>query len=334
MGTCIPPQILGPFGHLPLKQKGIESIRLTTDGACEWNLYGNCLIDLSEFKNLKSLSWSGLRSENDFSTLHGALQQFSNQLVELDLDLIDWNTVNYFLMDQDDSRDFFVRRILAIPPGGRKGMFSALQLLSLSGVSLIDFPEEITEAFDFKTLRSLKLRLCPGWDDFLQHACQSCQPIALKSLEIQITDDIEDNFRDTISEFLESFEGLEKLFISTNSARDPLDLWYAALHHKSTLRRFVHHVRGGASEDGFSYEDMDRPDLSFTQKEIKSFGGWFLNNPLHKLDLECIGFSCRPQYLVWKPHARDSLVVLSQLTVAIKFSNRNLLSFHLCKSAR
>lgn len=253
MGTCIPHQILGPLGHLPLKQKNIESIRLTTDGACEWNLYGNCLIDLSEFKKLKSLSWNGLRSENDFSTLHGALQQFSNQLVELELDLIDWNTVNYFLMDQDVSVDFFARRILALPPGGRKGMFSALQVLSLSAVSLTSFPEEIAEAFDFSSLRSLKLRLCPGWDDFLQHVREFCQPITLKSLEIQVATEMEDNFRDTITEFLESFEGLEKLFISTNSEKDPVDLWYALLQHKSTLRRFVHHVRGGDNEDlGFA----------------------------------------------------------------------------------
>jgi hypothetical protein len=309
LGTCVPPEIIGPSGYLPLKQKSIESIRLVTDGACE-TLNFQTPIALPTFEHLKRLSWSGLRSEADFETLHDALQRISNQLVELELDLIDWHLVSADLgmdINEDDSDisedgwdNFFASNILELSSGSLKQMFPALQVLSLSAVSFKSAAKEIAHAFNFGSVRSLKLRFCPGWEDFLQHVSQSNQQIRLKSLEIQYTIYYEDLvIEDTISDFLRTFEGLEELFVSTSSPSETVEVWRSVLCHKSTLRRFVHHQRSiDTDPNSRNFErECDLPDLSFYPEDIAGLMD-ASQNPLSELNLECIGLCCIPKFLV------------------------------------
>jgi hypothetical protein len=293
---------LGPFGHLALKQNNIESIRLITDGACSWNLDDQCPIALSAFKHLKILSWRGLRSENDLEALIGALRQNSNQLIELELDLIRCGLANTsFGTEEDDPNNFFARDILELPPGGTKQVFSALQILSLSAVSFSSAEENIASAFDFSSLRSLKLRFCPGWENLLYHAAHSNQRIRLESLEIQSSlEDVVQDAGDVVADFLQAFVGLRELFISTGSPEPTLDLWRSLLFHKSTLRRFVHHQRclNIDYEAGNFEGEYDLPDLSFAPEDLAKLDEDQSQNPFGDLDLECIGLCCFPKFLV------------------------------------
>lgn len=61
----------------------------------------------------------------------------------------------------------FVRRILGIPHGEIKQIFSSLQVLSLS-LSLINCGRELAYAINWEALHTLKLRNCPGCVEFLE----------------------------------------------------------------------------------------------------------------------------------------------------------------------
>ncbi|PVH91917.1 hypothetical protein DM02DRAFT_635787 [Periconia macrospinosa] len=302
LGTCIPREIIGCSGYLPLKQKLIESIRLITDGACDYNLNFQSPINLSDFTHLKKLSWSGLRSENDMETLQDTIKQVSHQLVELELDFINWSEVQAALfVDDDDSDTFFVRNILELPPKSTTCMFPALQILSLSGLSFESAAEEMSYAFDFGSLRSLKLRFCFGWERFLLCGSRLNRPTRLKCLEIQSAISYEESVEESVSEFLRSFHGLEQLAISTGSPAWALDIWRAALHHKSTLKAFAHHQRNINLDEDSPYfeEECDNPDLSLTlvDKEMAEWTRIPSQQPLTGLDLEFLGLCCDPELL-------------------------------------
>jgi hypothetical protein len=218
----------------------------------------------------------------------------AHQLVQLELDLLDWRKVCY--ENPGITEDNSLWDILDLPY--EKLPFRALQQLSLSAVSFNSAEREIASAFDFRSLRSLKLRFCPGWEGFLCHIRSLQQPIFLQTLDIQsnVEYDNADNAASTISAFLEAIEGLQHLFISTSSPSETLPIWRSMLRHRSTLRRFVHHQR---SIDFRNEEPCDLPDLSLIVPDDLAPLEDPLQHPFNNLDLECVGLCCRPQYLVY-----------------------------------
>ncbi|KAL2817947.1 hypothetical protein BDW59DRAFT_129607 [Aspergillus cavernicola] len=153
----------------------------------------------------------------------------------------------------------------------------------------------MASAFNFNSLRSLKLRFCPGWEMFLKQVASLSQPIQLKSLEIQSNTQYndEDDEAATISEFLDTIEGLEDLYICTSSPSDALVIWRTMVRHKSTLKKFVHHQRSVSFETEYP---NDLPDLSFVPDNLPLLNDRS-QNPFSSLDLECLGMCCRPKYL-------------------------------------
>lgn len=152
MGHCVPVEILGPTGYFARKQDRIESIRLITDPSCEIDIASDFPVDLSAFQNLKSISWKGLRVEQDFASLGKAMQRNRDQLLELELDLFDWYTMAESLeideadrYDKDDTgyHNYFLHGVLGLHADDAKIMFPALQVLSLSAVSLRSAGEEL-----------------------------------------------------------------------------------------------------------------------------------------------------------------------------------------------
>ena len=76
-------------------------------------------MDLNAFHNLKSISWKGLRTEQDFASLAAAMQRNKDQLLELELDLFDWHSMAESLgIDEDeennDSPPYFAQRVLGV----------------------------------------------------------------------------------------------------------------------------------------------------------------------------------------------------------------------------
>jgi len=307
MGTCIPPEILGHSGYLQQKQQLIDSMRLFTSGSCSENRNGQCGIILSSFPRLRKLLWSGLRSRNDIETLKDTLRQISDQIVEFELDFIDWDDVkSEFSLDTEDSDAFLVGNILELPSKSTKRMFPALQVLSLSSVSFRSGTKELAHAFDFSSLSSLKLYLCSGWEYFLRHGSDLSRPSRLKVLEIKTTIDQEVEPVDSISNFLESFRGLEHLAISTSSPTRMLEIWRAACHHRASLKAFAHHQQSINPDEPSpgGYDDPDLPDLSRSVFEEK-MTEWTENpsqHPLGELNLEFLGLYCDPKLLVWVPY--------------------------------
>jgi hypothetical protein len=303
----VPDSLLGPSGYLTTSQKDIESLRLITDGSCLWRQENRLNIGptLLGFPNLKRLSWAGLSSYEDFHTLADTLQQISQQLVEFELDL-EYHV--YLQSNTDRDHSLFTSKVLRLQQPATP-MFHALRTLSLCSVSfttsLFDETEatrRILEAFNFSTLRSLKIRSCPGWELVLQNLTGSTPPMALRSFEIQSTIS-EDGYvgPGVIAPFLESFEGLDELFLSTSSPAPTLDIWHAMGHHIKTLRRFVHHQRDVVLDETSPIleEERDLSDLSFF--DVSDLGSDPTQNPLGKSDLRSVGLSCSPGWMVCGP---------------------------------
>jgi hypothetical protein len=260
-------------------------------------------IALSAFKHLKKLSWRGLAFSDHFRSLRETLQQSSHQLVELELDLINRDmTASHVGEGYEEYDNFFAGYVLQLTPGSKKQVFPTLKVLSLSVVSFKAAEKELANAFDFSMLRSLKLRLCPGWEDFLEEVSHSQQQINLRCLEIQ-SDNSTSDALPKIAKFVEPFDGLEDIFVSISSITSPsetLAVWRSALQHKSSLRRFVHHHRTMDAEDDFTpfRRSLDAPDLSLAPEDFGMLVNKPSENPLSHLNLECIGLCCNPRLLV------------------------------------
>jgi hypothetical protein len=328
LGTCVPKEILGPSGYLPLKQTKIESLNLIAGGGCRWNIGFECAIFLRNFTELKKLSWRALRSEDDFSALHDLFEQTSHQMTDLELDLV---SSQQLVLDK--SHNFFARKVLGLTLGDKKQNFPALQTLSLAEVSFQCAEEEIAHAFSLVTVRSLKIRFCSGWQEFLEHSSRSTPPKALKSLEIQYSIGQERGpVEETISNFLETFQGLEQLAIGGIPGYETLDIWRSTLIHKATLKAFVNHQREINTEEDSSHfeEDYDSTDgsLSLFQNEINLWNKDPSLHPFGELHLEFLGMSCAPKLLVSFSmiSERTLLLTLTHLATVLVSSQINALA--------
>jgi len=292
--TCVPPSILGPSGYLPLRQPQIESLRLVADGSGRPAEEPHPRLALSAFSHLRYLSCTGLWREEDRAALADALQQISDQLVEFELDMISCRDVDEDWEENLEDTFVFSRDILRLPRAGNR-MFPGLRVLALSAVSLTPDLRDMMNQFDFGLLRSLTLRLTPGWEELLDHLTRSRPPIGLRFLEIQSTTEDSDMHGRSIGPFLESFDGLEALFLWTASSEDTLRIWRSARRHQATLRRFVHHQRMSVDQES-DVEDWDSHDLSL--RSVAALGDDPSQNPLGELDLESLGLCCLYDFLV------------------------------------
>lgn len=286
---------------LARRQNCIQSIRLVTDTSCDIDAGTNCPLDLSAFGNVKSISWKGLRDKSDFLSLTGAIQRNRDHLVELELDLVNWFDAAHSLDLEEDSGDedhhvtsphHFVRGALGLEHEPADIKFPALQILSISEISLYCAGRELARGLDLGVLQTLKLRLCPGWENFLNYLTGSGGASRLKSLEIQsfgTAHDFDKDQEKEVSAFLDSFQGLKEFFICLFQPMG-LSILHSALHHKSTLRNFVYHVRTRDDEDEEdSSLSCDSLNLFLTDTEVEEFEAM-----VDKLDLECIALACYP----------------------------------------
>jgi hypothetical protein len=328
LGICLPDKIQT---YLAAKQPNIKRLQMITDQDCRGHLIDDDMpilvgvsipINLSMFKSITDLSWNGLHSEDNMTSARNLLKLIATQLEKLELDFTNWDEVpdrfnmrmaidDVSRLDDDESqrainRSFLARRILGISPSQTNPVFPVLQVLSLAEVGLEEAPNALVRAFDFGRLHSLKIRHCPGWEVFLQQIVNSTQRISLRSLEIKSR--YEDRARDresgtVIAEFLEAFQGLESLFISTSdelepiTTTDPMIVWHSAARHKSTLSRFVHQLR--CSTGRYRHRDFhDQRQLWLTDEDFSETWREPSEHPFNPLSLEFVGLCCMPPYLV------------------------------------
>ena len=308
LGACMPDSLLGRHGILARQQPQLRSLSLTTAGDCmEWT--GT---DLSPFRHLQSFCWRGPRVDDLCYAVDAAIQNNRTSLTHLELDFVDWprlrDKLNPLLDDELNvipgwDADFFGTKILCMDKVlPERPLFSAMVSLSLSSVPLTGFE---AHAFDFRALRSLTLRKCPGLHLFLAETNRITfkSPLRLKTFEIHHIasrdQEVSTAEHDALLGFIGSFEGLHELFLSLPRPIDTLALWNKVVkQHGATLKRFVHHQRSLERKPGTMSmvdEDTDIPDFDLGPKLR------LLNkeNPLRHLDCaQSIGISCLPEILV------------------------------------
>jgi hypothetical protein len=283
LGCCIPSQILGSSGYLSSKQNQIRSLSLIFWDDC----YESDIDGLPKLTELRSLSWKGIEPDDQRKVLQMVLEANSKHLENLDLGTI--------------SPDVPLRiKHLFVHDNTIK--YYSLKNLCLSYISLGSGYKFLTSALRLNQLQSLKLRNCERTPQLLKSLASSNQDLKLKSFEMVYDNGILDK-RNEISGplilFLESFEGLEELYISMKTVVTPMMLFLKSiLHHKQTLKRLVHHEREEENREDDDDEDDDKEDetsmydypLPWTR-----LAGYFLR----KMALECVGFVEFPPFVVW-----------------------------------
>ncbi|KAI8711451.1 hypothetical protein NCS52_01408500 [Fusarium sp. LHS14.1] len=342
LGTCIPVNILGTEGILSLQQPSIQTLRLITDPNCLYYFVAPFKyepgIDLSSFRQLLNLSWKGPRPDH-MQPLSVVLSTNSAHLRSLELDFVNLPenfTINDSLCyddsdvgnssdDQDDGISstsnsanedehvetprmrvptFSTSTIFGVDPNSPTLLFPMIRVLSLSQVPL---GASMAPVFNFETLISLKLRLCPRWEVFIKRILKLNCPIKLKTLEIQ-----DHGNEDIILDLVDAFEGLEELFLSHTGPVSALQLWEILARRHATLSRLVCHQRTIELPLDSPVDDelCDLADLSIYGRDMRTIKEDPAKNPLSELDLEFIGLACIPgrvKYLLLPFRSKTSL---------------------------
>jgi hypothetical protein len=135
----------------PQNQSRIKSLEITTDVTC-LDLRPK-IYDAFRFARLQQISWRGdslpeakARGEN--------LRSSAQFLEEVEIDLIDLDETEVSLRTPVNQ---LARKYLELEQGGQSLLFCALRKLALTGVCFRYGIEDISFAFNFFQLRSLKL---------------------------------------------------------------------------------------------------------------------------------------------------------------------------------
>ncbi|KAB8234572.1 uncharacterized protein BDW43DRAFT_310235 [Aspergillus alliaceus] len=290
LGTCIPPEILGPSGVLQLHHQNLESIRLITDYHCP-KCNSHPPLRLSAFEKLKKITWIGLGSAPRFNELRSTIISRSHQLMELNLDLVS-HVIIHVTKPSRAVDALALPWLLGLDGTVKQPIFTNLRHLSLSHIPLQPEAEKLVSSIKFGTLRSLRLRNCHGWEDLLKEITHSHRDIQLKTFEI--TAHTESFYSKPepgkyIRDFLGVLRGLVELYVSIDCKSSIDKMWTAALQHRQTLRSFVHYRKRHSvlnSQNGLLHMDnraylSENPSLS----------------DLGKLDLHFLAISCDLIYL-------------------------------------
>lgn len=315
LGMCIPEHILGHEGYLTKRQTAIESLSLITGTYHEW-LYDEFpleIVVLTNFPQLRIFSWKGLQLTEELESLRGFFASNYKILEELELDFIEWGQVKingqFTAGDQWGPVSF---TDLILPHRSRENVnrFISLKSLALSGFGFEITTRKITQAFNIGHLQSLKLHHCEGILTFLSTIVGAGLVLRLKSLELIIDDEAFEQdgvLRSPLISFLQSFQGLEDLYIMLRSEIPTHHwsscYWHSILHHSSTLRRLIYHERRVSyfelphglvqswADNDIVWRSRDDPlEAEGMDEPIKHF----YNTALAQMELECFGIADCP----------------------------------------
>ncbi|KAJ6437886.1 transposase-like protein [Purpureocillium lavendulum] len=234
--------------------------------------------------DLFSIPGMSAECERVFSQTKKMITDERNRLAPktLILDFVDWpslwDDLDYDSYEEDDRgigiQNFFVNGMLG---------FSIPLVSSMARV------------INFDSLKSLTLRMYPGWDDFLTRVVQLKLPIKLKTLEIQGPDEGE-GIEEPILRFLNAFQGLNELFLNQIALAHTLHIWSCIARRHAPLRRFVQHQRA-RDRSRLCSDEHDQPDLALWGLELSYSAENSSHNPIASFDLEFLGLSCVPEHL-------------------------------------
>ncbi|MCJ1358475.1 MAG: hypothetical protein MMC33_008475 [Icmadophila ericetorum] len=307
LGSCIPDHIFGHNGALSVRQKHIEHLSLIGDPSCIDYPGRETYMDLSEFKNLKSISWKLLLYAQNNIQLSACLKANAGHLQSLTIDLGDWDeAMSAWMLDQrnqedlsDETDNFFAKRILGLSPHQDNVIFPSLATVSFSSISFVNFEQAMFRAVNITGLHTLKLWNCERVESLLSVIIAANEPLRLKVFElVQDSDRTSDYMGDPSSRilptFLERFTGLEDLYLLLNDD----EYWTAwsdiargISHHKDSLKRLALHERflneNEYSDQCHSVCDMDialcAPEAEILEIEIQDYQrqrqeSWYLED--------------------------------------------------------
>lgn len=289
LGCCIPEQVFDSTSVDTKSLNSIESLSLITDGMCPAHTSrADSKQLLPTLKQLRNLSWRGI-SRHDGPDIKKLLDANYDHLESLELEGL------YDYEREDD-----------LPPIsvflGTKRL-KALREISLCMLS-IRLDTTFRDAVDVSKLRSLKFRGCyEVFSGFLGESPPPSHVVRLQSFEIDLEtegDASGSQISHPLISFLESFKGLEELYISIPKSTIKFPrLMNAILHHRTTLKRLVlRHVTDDAS---YNENELDAPlEHTFTSESEVSALDLF-----RELRLESVGVYVSPTILVRTFHRKQ-----------------------------
>lgn len=245
MGTCFPNALLGEVGHLITHQNCIRRLSLITEFGC---ISGGP--PLREFTNLQELSWKGLLSDDNCTSLKAFLKLHHERFTFLELDFIDWAEVEYYydLPDDDEDEDGddstpLINLILPEREDGYDGFLSNLRTFSLSAASFKGLWDHLIDGFNLHSVQELRLVNCKRSIELLDYVARTEVYLDATRVELVLRQAEMFEVEFDLLDFLAPFNGLEDLFLIFQS--DYADECYAQmlLRHRDTLRRLVYHRR-------------------------------------------------------------------------------------------
>lgn len=244
-------------------QRRIEHISLITCGSRGSHLPIPDVL-LGEFKTIRSLSWKGLSRTDDFDSVRDCIKINAQGIQSLELDLRNWlkaraayydgmkkrGQLDFGFAAYDFADKFFATDVLGMFPGEARVILPHLSSLSLSQVSFQAAVKEMQHALNVTRLVSLKLRNCRYSLALLDAIVRGAQTMRLKSFELVIDIEAdegqgahEQEHDVSIFAFLNSFRGLEDLYLLVT---DPMKwelIFRNISSHLSTLDRLITHRR-------------------------------------------------------------------------------------------
>jgi hypothetical protein len=277
LGTCVPEAVLN---FLSQRQPNIRSLSFTTDTTCMLADDRANIYDSFRFTQLQNISWRA-PTDRQLQVLGEILRGSAHILEEAEIDYIGPLDLDQLLGEEN----YFAHRYLRLKPGEQCVLFSSLRKLSLRGISLVHGINEISYAFNFSQLRSLKLRDCLDTNQLLDALASSSQALQLTSFELRFAGRyLEHEDLMPLERFLQSFAGLENLYILFPKHGDLTEeYWHAISRHMLTLERVVHQQEG----------------VCLDPEHIQS-GDRHIGALLMRASLKCLGICCLPNDLVSK----------------------------------
>jgi hypothetical protein len=215
-------------------------LTITTDITCgtpDSNFHS-----LTGFDQLRYISWTtdGIAA---LKTLGDILRQSASRLEEIKISC--GSPFSHEATIRNGTNEF-IQLVLKVEPGSHSELFPILQKLTLFGVPLRDGAEDVIFAFRLTQLKFLKLQDCLGTNEMLSLLATSTQRMHLTCFELGFTGYfIEQHDIAPPTQFLQSFQGLEDLFILYPKEWNPeCAYWNAISQHHATVRRVVHQKAG------------------------------------------------------------------------------------------
>lgn len=215
---------------------------------------------LTSFKHVRKFAWKGIRLGPELESLKAFLEMNCDILDSLNLDFTDWQEVedawdcHHWLTMRDQStymeseyftaaekQYLFAQRLLPLSSKGLNRVFASLTVLSLCAAPLSITAEELSVVFNINQLNSLALHRCEGATTFLHAIAQAHVPLVLRHLELVVEDEINWGTEESaIAAFLQSFQGLEHLYLMIKPVLPAERYWLSINRHLRTLKRLTY----------------------------------------------------------------------------------------------